>query len=115
MKRINKKICLFVIALLLLLLAGCYTPSPLYGTWTDNNGDKVMFMDDGSFSAKIVDSNGDFIFYEGSYTVIDNTICLNVLKPSSFTRVMEWDIRGAILYLTFENKGKTLTLYHTAR
>lgn len=112
----TKKICFAVlISTLMLIISSCYTPSPLYGTWTDNDGNKIMFMDDGSFSARIVDSSGTSTNYEGAYTVIDNIISFKITTPSAFTRVSEWDIRGAILYVRFEGQDKALILYHTAR
>ncbi len=112
----NKKISFAIlITSLLFIFSSCYTPSPLYGTWTDNDGNKLMFMDDGTFNAKIVDASGTPIIYEGNYTVIDNIINFSITSPGSFTRVGEWDIRGAILYITFEGKDKALILYHTAR
>ena len=101
----------------LLLLTSCYTPSPLYGTWTDNNGDKIVFFDDGSFMATVVDAEQNTIDYEGTYACIDNVLVFNVKADSSYLINTEWDIRGALLYLTWTEGGKTvnLTLYHTAR
>ena len=45
------------------------------------------------------------------------TIGLNKLISEYYTRNTEWDIRGAMLYLTWTANGKTtmLNLYHTAR
>ena len=38
-----KKRFLFTTLLLayVFIFAACYTPSPLYGTWTDNDGNKI--------------------------------------------------------------------------
>ena len=100
------------------LFAGCYTPSPLYGTWADNSGNKITFLSDGSFVAKITDSNrADTkpIQYEGTYTVIDNVL---VFSYQAKTMNTEWDIRGSLLHCTwtFENTHtKQMTLYQTAR
>lgn len=100
-----------------LLLASCYTPSPLYGTWTDNNGDKIAFFDDGSFMATIVDAEDNVKNYEGNYNCIDNVLVFNITGESSYSINTEWDIRGALLYLTWtmNNNTRLLTLYHTAR
>lgn len=110
----------FVFSFLFLIMIGfwsCYTPSPLYGTWTDNNADKIVFRQDGTFAATIVDSENTPISYEGNYVVIDNVLTFNIMGDSSYSRVTEWDIRGAILYLnwTTNNQTKSLQLYHTAR
>lgn len=116
-----RKIKLFMILGALLtapqLFTSCYTPSPLYGTWTDNAGNKMSFMDDLSFVAKITVGNQP-INYEGSYSVIDNVIIFGVSNPVSYQVNTEWDIRGAMLYLTWTTAGGTtmnMTLYHSAR
>ncbi len=112
----NKKTGLLIaITTLVLLLSSCYTPSPLYGNWSDNDGNKISFMDDGSFNARIKDTDESFINYSGTYVVIDNIINFNIAEPITTRRVGEWDIRGAILYITFEGRDKALILYHTAR
>ena len=51
--------------LLLVLFTSCYTPNPLYGTWTDNEGNKIQFIDDGTFSANIKDSEDKINNYSG--------------------------------------------------
>lgn len=102
---------------LLILLAGCYTPSPLYGTWKDNNGNEIKFFDDFTFSSKIVDSDETTINYDGTYSVVDNVLIFTISGERAANRITEWDIRGAILYLdwTIGNNTKKLTLYHTGR
>ena len=35
------------------LFSACYEPSPLYGTWSDNDGNSITFIVDGTFNAKI--------------------------------------------------------------
>jgi len=110
------KTALFItITSLIILLASCYTPSPLYGTWSDNDGNKIVFFDDGSFKATTKEADENSISYEGTYQVIDNIINFNISAPVTSNRVGEWDIRGAILYITFTGKDKALILYHTAR
>ena len=103
--------------ILLILLASCYTPNPLYGTWTDNDGNKIQFIDDGTFTATIKDSENELISYSGEWTVIDNVLMFTIKGDATYTRNTEWDIRGAMLYLTWtaNNNTRVLTLYHTAR
>ena len=96
------------------LCASCYTPSPLYGAWSDNAGNKISFADDGTFSATIIDTNGDVQNYSGDYSVVENIISFSKEDGSINS---EWDIRGGILYLTwFDAYGEaiSLILYHTA-
>ena len=80
------------------LCVSCYKPSPIYGAWSDNAGNKISFADDGSFSATIRDTNGDTKNYSGNYTVIENIISFSKDDGSINS---EWDIRGGLLYLTF--------------
>lgn len=112
MKR--KIFTLAIILTAIVYLGSCYLPSPLYGTWTDNAGNKIIFMQDGSFQSKIINSEGEPENGEGTYSVIDNVIVFNFTGGSINT---EWDIRGALLYLTWTANGNTilLTLYHTGR
>lgn len=97
----------------ILLLVSCYTPSPLYGTWSDTTGNKITFMADGTFSAriKLEDENID---YDGSYTVIDNVLIFTYESGSIYSI---WDINGATVKLTWADKDTSinLILYHIAR
>ena len=96
------------------LLASCYQPSPLYGTWSDNQGNKLIISSDNSYTAIIKDSNGNTNNYNGSYTVLENIISFSRTDGNMNT---EWDIRGGILYLKWlDSSGKeiNLNLYHTA-
>ena len=107
-----KKFAFIILAILIGTLASCYQPSPLYGSWADNIGNKISFADDGSFNATIIDSNKTKQNYSGSYTVLENVI--NFSKEDGSIN-SEWDIRGGILYLTwFDSYGDpiNLTLYH---
>lgn len=100
------------------LFTSCYTPSPLYGTWQDNAGGTLKFFDDGTFSGSLKGSEGNTIMYSGSYSVIDNVIVFLFKEPETYSINSEWDIRGAMLYITWtdaENNTKNLTLSHTAR
>lgn len=117
MKNKAKIFTILVIFTVLSSLAGCYLPNPLYGTWTDNDGDKISFMDDGTFSATVTDTTGKGINYEGEWATVDNVLVLNIKGDTEYSRNTEWDIRGAMLYLTWTANGttKVLTLYHTAR
>ncbi len=97
------------------VLASCYEPSPLYGTFSDNQGNSISLMDDGTYSAKIVDSTGVKKNYEGTYTVLENIITFSTSSGGSINS--EWDIRGNMLYITWtDDTGATLnlTLYKTA-
>ena len=100
-----------------MFMASCYLPNPLYGTWADNEGNKIQFVDDGSFSAKIKDSNNNIVNYEGSWSTVDNVLIFNIKGDTAYTRNTEWDIRGAILHLTWTANQNTvqLDLYHIAR
>ena len=95
--------------------SSCYTPSPLYGTWADNDGNKISFVSDGTFVAKVNDSDSNLITYEGSYNVIDNVIVFSTSDGLAVNT--EWDIRGSVLYLTWTAAGttKNLSLYHTSK
>ncbi|MBR5645937.1 MAG: hypothetical protein IKX23_04790 [Treponema sp.] len=113
----KKLMILVFITLFTGLSFSCYTPSPLYGTWADNDGDKIIFMDDGTFSATIIGTDETSTLYSGSWTVIDNVLVFNIQGDDAATRNTEWDIRGALLYIewTANNVTKTLKLYHIAR
>lgn len=94
---------------------GCAAPSPLYGTWSDNQGNKISFVDELSYTATVVDSSGTSVSYSGSYSVLLNTLVFN--KNSGGTVVTEWDIRGNIMYLNWvdaDNETKALSLYKTS-
>lgn len=116
MKNIIKSISIIFVSMI--LLASCYAPSPLYGTWTDNDGNKIQFMDDGSFTATIMDTSNTPVTYEGDWIAIDNVLIFNIKgEMGSYSRDTEWDLRGAILSIrwTANNNTRILTLYHTAR
>ena len=103
--------------LMAIIFCSCYTPNPLYGTWTDNDGNKIQFIDDGTFSAIIKDSDDNLVSYSGDWTVVDNVLIFNIKGDTTYTRNTEWDLRGAMLYLTWtaNNSTKMLVLYHTSR
>lgn len=117
MKTSRKIFITSIIILITSLFISCYTPSPLYGTWADNDGDKIIFMDDGTFSATIIGTDESSTLYSGAWTVIDNVLVLNIQGDNAAVRNTEWDIRGALLYIewTANNTTKTLKLYHIAR
>lgn len=112
--------------LLSFIVTSCYEPSPLYGTWADNDGNKITFINDGTFNAYVLDSAGDKVNYSGDYTVIDNVLVFNYTSSKfdgSFSTNTEWDIRGSMLYLSWTYTDATLgvkqtvnlTLYHIAK
>lgn len=107
-----------------LVLFSCFTPSPLYGTWSDNLGNKITFSDDMSYTAIIVvDRNvidedysiAETETFSGSFAVAENVLSLSTEYGLVVT---EWDIRGSILYLDWtvpKKYGETiknLRLYH---
>ncbi len=100
-----------------MVFASCYLPSPLYGTWADNDGNKIQFVDDGTFSAAIKDTDNKIIHYEGNWSTVDNVLIFHIQGDTSYTRNTDWYIRGAMLYLTWTANGNTkmLTLYHISR
>lgn len=115
-----------LLPLFALLFISCYEPSPLYGTWADNDGNKISFVSDGTFNAYVLDSAGDKVNYEGNWSVIDNVLVFSFTSSKvegSFNTNSEWDIRGSMLYLRWtyadkvlsENTTKQLTLYHTSK
>lgn len=107
------------------VLFSCFTPSPLYGTWSDNLGNKITFSDDMSYTAVIatdrdIDEDGNVLknkteIFSGSFTVAENVLSLSTEYGLVVT---EWDIRGSILYLDWtmsQGYGETiknLRLYH---
>lgn len=97
----------------LFAFSGCYTPSPLYGTWMDNAGNTVRFQSDGSFSAKVKTSSS-LASYEGTYIVLDNCLIFEVENSSSKLVISEWDVRGSMLYVYWKDSDSdtvSLTLY----
>jgi hypothetical protein len=92
-----------------LLLASCVEPSPLFGTWADNKGSTLIFFTDDTFNAKIL-SSGTTKNYEGSYTVLLNSLTMNCTELG-LRVVTEWDIRGNILYINWVTEdGDSLSL-----
>ena len=112
----KKSILVTLLALLIsVVLSGCYEPSPLYGTWMDDQSNKITFINDGTFTAFIYNDYGEKVTYSGDYTVIENVLSFSTSDGSKI--VTEWDIRGSMLYLIWATTGstKTLTLYHTSK
>lgn len=114
---------IFIIASILLLslsFSSCYIPSPLYGTWEDNSGSKLVFLQDNTFNGSIKNTDGETIQYAGNYSVIDNVLVFLFKEPETYSINTEWDLRGAIMTLQWTDtknaiENKTLTLYHTAK
>lgn len=129
MKSIKKTfaaISAFLSIFVCLALAACYEPSPLYGKWADDYGNYITFISDGTFVSKIfIEPQDDKseINYQGEYSVIDNVLVFNISQKDGATVTetanTEWDIRGAMLYLTWTNpsnsKTLNLTLYHVSK
>ena len=66
------------VTMLTTMLAACYTPNPLYGTWSDNDGNKIQFIDDGTFTATIKDSDNQLISYSGDWSTVDNVLIFKI-------------------------------------
>lgn len=107
-----------------LVLFSCFTPSPLYGTWSDNLGNKISFSNDMSYTAiiaverTVIDDDYNVPVTEtfsGSFSVAENVLSFST---DYGTIVTEWDIRGSILYLDwtmpqgYSETIKNLQLYH---
>lgn len=104
----------FLPLVVLLFFYGCAAPSPLYGTWADNRGNKITFVADNTYTAQIADSEGNSTMYSGSYNVQINALSF---VTETLTVVSEWDIRGNMLYITWvtaEGDVINLTLYKIA-
>lgn len=89
------------------LFTACQAPSPLLGTWSDNSGNRLTLINDGSFIMMLDNER-----FEGMYTTLINAITFSV-DTNGTTVVSEWDIRGNMLYLTWRTSAKqtSLTLY----
>lgn len=107
-----------IVPIFTIFIMSCYTPSPLYGTWIDGIGNKLVFQADGSYDAEVV-SNGDNISYSGEWQTLDNVLIISRRNDETVTPFYtEFDIRGAILSLTwFDQEGnpKSLQLYHVSK
>lgn len=113
----KKNTTLFTIIAVLLasLFISCYTPSPLYGTWSDNNGNTIKFMANGSYTSTITIS-GTKEDYKGEWSCVENVLVITKESGAQFTS--EWDIRGSILYLSWVNQfgdNEPLRLYHVSK
>jgi len=108
------KLCVTLwLLILLVLLASCAEPSPLFGTWADNRGNTFSFFDDNTFSARVTRAGFSAVNYEGNYTVLLNALTLDCTNIE-LRIVTEWDIRGNILYLNWissESEAMSLTLF----
>lgn len=107
-------LAIFIASFFVNFFASCYQPSPLYGTWSDNKGNKIILSSDNTYTAIVVDSQGSKNNYSGGYTVLENIISFSRNDGNMNT---EWDIRGGILYLKWlaaDGEEINLTLYHTA-
>jgi hypothetical protein len=95
--------------LVFLLLTACAEPVPFYGKWADNRGDSISFFDDGTFNAVIVNEDKDALYFDGTYTVLQNALTL-FNSGDNRQIVTEWDIRGNMLYLNWPAEHETVSL-----
>ena len=73
----NSKKTLFaslLMSLIMILLVSCYAPSPLYGTWTDNQHNQITFMEDETFNAVLYTTAGIANNFSGTYKVLQNAM-----------------------------------------
>lgn len=112
----NKLLVIISSIFMAIVFSGCYEPSPLYGKWADNAGEYITFINDGSFVSKLNTDEREEKLLEGTYTVIDNVLIFSVAGGTEVST--EWDIRGSILYLTWNDNfitERNLTLYHVSK
>jgi hypothetical protein len=109
-----------VVGLSFLIGSSCGEPNPLYGTWADNRGNNLSFLDDGTFTARINGpangANPVSTDYNGKYFLLLNSLLLEC-DEIELKIVTEWDIRGNILYLdwvTADSNTFPLTLFKIA-
>ena len=118
-KKIILILALVVSALFITAISSCYIPNPLYGTWSDSNGDQyITILEDGTFTARITNSDLTSTDYTGEWTTVDNILILSIKGSVNYQRNVVWSLNGAILYLDWtseDNTQKSVTLYHTAR
>lgn len=115
MKRNFIKLFTVVAAVCVCVFTSCYTPNPLYGQWSDNLGNTIVFTEEETFSAKIRSASNNVREYSGSFIVQENALIFIAETHSINT---EWDIRGSMLYLTWihnDGESKNLTLYRVSR
>lgn len=107
---------ILVLALCLIGVGSCYSPNPLYGKWSDNNGNVITFNPDLTYSAKIKDYAENSQNYSGGFNIIENVISFT--RDDGTTLNTEWDLRGSILYLDWTDASgntKSLQLYHIGK
>jgi len=118
-KKIILTLALVVSVLFITAISSCYIPNPLYGTWSDSNGDQyITILEDGTFTARITNSDLTSTDYTGEWTTVDNILILSIKGSVNYQRNVVWSLNGAILYLDWtseDNTQKSVTLYHTAR
>lgn len=103
---------LITVAAAAMLFASCVEPSPFYGSWSDNFGNRFTFVADNTFSAQ-VRSSGVMNNYEGNYSVLMNVLTLDCINVP-LRVVTEWDIRGNIMYIkwtSMDGVAQALQLY----
>jgi hypothetical protein len=103
-----------VLAAGFMVFLSCAEPLPIYGRWADNRGDIISFIEDGTFLATIKYPAGASLMYEGTWSILQNSLTLNGTSGDiSVQIVTEWDIRGNMLYLDWatDEGAISLTLY----
>jgi hypothetical protein len=108
----KRALFLLVLGAACLICVACPEPVPLYGTWSDNQGNMFSFYEDGTFNARVA-SVGLPKNYEGNFSVLLNALTLSCTNVD-LRVVTEWDIRGNMLYLDWVNEdgaAVSITLY----
>jgi hypothetical protein len=111
---LKKSIPALVTGGVFLVVFSCTEPLPIYGRWADNRGDVISFVEDGTFLAAIVYPAGAKVMYEGTWSILRNSLTLNGTSGDiSVQIVTEWDIRGNMLYFDWatDERAMALTLY----
>ncbi|MGP1586833.1 MAG: hypothetical protein ACTTHG_00645 [Treponemataceae bacterium] len=110
--KILKSVTILGLIALMCCIFSCPGASPIIGKWADAAGNSIVFEKDGTFTANIKDSTNKLVASTGSFTVKQNVM---IFETSDGTTILtEWDIRGAMMYLTWTDRyavNKAMTLY----
>ena len=113
-----KKIKIILVLIIAILsFVSCVEPSPLYGVWADNKGNKLSILADETYTSEIVNAYNEKEDSSGTYTVFTNVITF-ISEDGGTVRTTEWDIRSNILYLNWTDNSasqiQSLVLYKIA-
>ena len=81
---------IFCVVIFSAVIIGCTQPSPLYGTWNDNQGNKISFMSDNTFTASVYDDlSHETIISSGRYNVLLNALQYHCKRRASEKTVFD--------------------------